>query len=118
MWRKLVDLIVTEVESLELLQVRQTLRQILDQVLSQLKRRQVLQKAEVLRQDGQGHVVQAEDHQVLQQDEAGGQLGDWVGAEVGHLQGGQALDVLRDVRDVVPRDVQLDQVGEVLYSRS
>ena len=118
MWRKLFDLIVTEVESLELLQVRQTLRQILDQVLSQLKRCQVFQEAEVLRQYCKGHVVQAEDHQVLQQDEAGGQLGDWVGAEVGHLQGGQALDVLRDVGDVVPRDVQLDQVGEVLYSRS
>ena len=49
MWRKLVDLIVTEVESLELLQVCQTLRQVLDQVFSQLERRQVLQEAEVLR---------------------------------------------------------------------
>ena len=114
MWRKLLNFVVTKVKPLELLQVCQALRKVFDQVLTQLEGGQILQQPKVLWQDGQGHVIEAEDDQVLEEDETGGKLRDGVGAEVCNLEGGQPFHVLRNVRDVVPRDIELDKVGEVL----
>lgn len=115
--RQLINFIVSQIESLELLKLRQRFRQDSDEVLAKLQRRQVIQTSEVIGQIRQRHVVETEDGQVLQVHKTARKLWNRIGRKVGYLQRFAALNVFGDVGNIVSRYIQLDEVFEVLNVR-